>query len=239
MSFYEHLTLFQLAYDLMKNNHYRLIHIKENEKEIWLEKTEKNKTNVIRIQQGGFDWKNHMKRDIANVFQITKGMKKLFAGKNIFIHNIYISADEPVDDCEQLKKPLQVEETKHPIKMHVYYISAKSKDNEVNRLEKSLAIAPFSENTITTEQEADEALSFYQQSFDRLIQSARKKNNVFSYGKPLFTYILIGINILMFMLLEVSGGSTDTSTLLKFGANYNVSIISQNEWWRIIASMFL
>src|SRR5699024_710904 len=56
---------------------------------------------------------------------------------------------------------------------------------------------------------------------------------------PLVTYILIGINILMFMLLEVSGGSTDTSTLLKFGANYNVAIISQNEWWRIIASMFL
>src|SRR5699024_12297831 len=52
-------------------------YMKDDGKEIWLEKTEKNKSNVIRLQQGGFDWKNHLKRDIAQVFQITKNMKKI------------------------------------------------------------------------------------------------------------------------------------------------------------------
>lgn len=239
MEFYEQLTLFQTAYDFMKNNQYNLIHIQENQKEIWLEKTEQKKTNIIRIQQGGFDWKNHLKRDVAQVFQITKSMKKMLAGKEVIIHNIYISRHEPIDDWEQLKRPLQLEEKKHPIKMHVYYITNESKNNELNRLQDMLALSSFSENDVTTDDEANKVLIMYQQSFNRLIQSAKNKKNVFSYGKPFFTYILIGINLLLFLMLEISGGSTDISTLLKYGANHNLSIVMDNEWWRIIASMFL
>src|SRR5699024_9177836 len=114
-------------------------------------------------------------------------------------HNIYISAHEPVDEWEQLKKPLQLEKTKKPIKMQVYYITEQSKNDELKRLQMALDIAPFSEDTMTTDQEANEALVLYQQSFERLIQSAKEKYNVFLNGKPFFTYILIGINLLMFV----------------------------------------
>ncbi|HLR01138.1 MAG TPA: rhomboid family intramembrane serine protease [Virgibacillus sp.] len=239
MPFYEQLTLFQTAYDFMKNNQYHLMYMKDDGKEIWLEKTEKNKSNVIRLQQGGFDWKNHLKRDIAQVFQITKNMKKILRSKEIMIYNIYISDYEPVDEWEQLKKPLKLEEKHHPIKMQIYYLTNKTKESELHRLQQDLTLMPFTKNTITSDDEADEELAFYQQSFNEFVQSAKKTNNVFSYGKPFFTYILIVINILMYTFLEVFGGSTDTDTLIKFGANYNLSIVSDNEWWRIVASMFL
>ncbi|HLQ70902.1 MAG TPA: rhomboid family intramembrane serine protease, partial [Bacillota bacterium] len=239
MVFYEQLSLFHTAYDFMKNNQYRLIHIKENEKEIWLEKTEHKRTNIIRLQQGGFDWKNHLKHDIAQVFQITKSMKKLLAGKEVMIHNIYISAYEPVDDWEQLKKPLQLEEKNSPIKMQVYYLTDTTKEKELHKLQETLSLTPFSDYDAATEHEANKALALYKQSFAKLIQSAKSKNKVFSYGKPFITYILIAVNLLMFLLLVFNGGSTNSPTLLKYGANYNLSIVIHNEWWRIISSMFL
>lgn len=239
MPFYERLTFFQTAYDFLKNNNYRLIHMKENEKEIWLEKTEKKKTNVIRLQQGGFDWKNHLKRDIAQVFQKTKSIKNLFKGKEVAIHNIYISAYEPVDDWDLLKKPLQLDEKKNPVRMQVYYITNESMNHELTRLQNTLTLIPFTDHAQTSEQQANKVLDLYRQYFSRLIQSAKKTNEVFSYGKPFFTYILISINLLMFLLQEFNGGSMEMSTLLKFGANYNIAMVADGEWWRLIASMFL
>nr|WGD96680.1 rhomboid family intramembrane serine protease [Bacillus safensis] len=42
----------------------------------------------------------------------------------------------------------------------------------------------------------------------------------------------------MFLLLELSGGSTNTATLTAFGAKNNVLIL-EGEWWRLITPMFL
>src|SRR5699024_2236037 len=114
----------------------------ENEKEIWLEKTENKKTNIIRLHQGGFHWQNHLKRDIAQVFQITKNMKKVFKGKKIKIHNVYVSAYKPVDDWEQLKKPLHLEDKNTPIKMQMYYITKDSKEQVISQLQQSLHLTP-------------------------------------------------------------------------------------------------
>src|SRR5690625_5754958 len=62
--------------------------------------------------------------------------------------------------------------------------------------------------------------------------------NVFSFGKPLFTYVLIILNMIMYFILETNGGSTDIENLVKFGAKFNPLIID-GEWWRIVSSMFL
>lgn len=43
----------------------------------------------------------------------------------------------------------------------------------------------------------------------------------------------------MFFLLEVKGGSTNTDTLLQYGAKYNPGMIEDNQWWRILSSMFI
>src|SRR5690625_4153209 len=69
-----------------------------------------------------------------------------------------------------------------------------------------------------------------------------KKNkaikDLFSFGKPIFTYILLAINLMMFFILEINGGSTDVETLIQFGAKYNPYMID-GEWWRLVSSMFL
>src|SRR5699024_11482432 len=58
------------------------------------------------------------------------------------------------------------------------------------------------------------------------------------FGKPYFTFLLIAINIFLFILLEFRGGSMDVPNLINMGAKYNPAMI-EGEWWRAFTSMFL
>lgn len=52
------------------------------------------------------------------------------------------------------------------------------------------------------------------------------------------SYILIGINILVFIAESLNGGSTDRNVALRFGAQYT-PYIKQGQWFRLFSSMFL
>ncbi|UPK46039.1 MULTISPECIES: rhomboid family intramembrane serine protease [Paenibacillus] len=52
------------------------------------------------------------------------------------------------------------------------------------------------------------------------------------------TSILLIANVVMFIVLSFNGGSTNSMTLLKFGALVNHELFAA-DWWRYITSMFL
>ncbi|WP_440118663.1 rhomboid family intramembrane serine protease [Paenibacillus sp. QZ-Y1] len=52
------------------------------------------------------------------------------------------------------------------------------------------------------------------------------------------TSILLIANVVMFIVLSLNGGSTNSMVLLKFGALTNHELFAA-EWWRYITSMFL
>jgi membrane associated rhomboid family serine protease len=56
--------------------------------------------------------------------------------------------------------------------------------------------------------------------------------------RPLFTYLFFGINIAVFVLMTLAGGTTNESTLLAFGVKSNV-MIDQGEYWRFITPIFI
>jgi len=56
--------------------------------------------------------------------------------------------------------------------------------------------------------------------------------------RPLFTYIFLGANILIFLLMALGGGSTNESTLMAFGVKSNPAI-ARGEWWRFITPIFI
>src|SRR5262249_4166308 len=56
--------------------------------------------------------------------------------------------------------------------------------------------------------------------------------------RPLFTYIFLGANILIFLLMALAGGSTNESTLMAFGVKSNPAI-ARGEWWRFITPIFI
>ncbi|MBD5069837.1 MAG: rhomboid family intramembrane serine protease [Lactobacillus sp.] len=56
--------------------------------------------------------------------------------------------------------------------------------------------------------------------------------------KPIITYGLITINLLVFIGMTLSGGSENVANLIRWGAKYNPLII-QGEWWRLVTPMFI
>lgn len=57
-------------------------------------------------------------------------------------------------------------------------------------------------------------------------------------GYPYLTYTLIALNVILFLLMTLAGGSTQTIILIKFGAKVN-ELIMRGEVWRLFTSMFL
>lgn len=56
--------------------------------------------------------------------------------------------------------------------------------------------------------------------------------------RPVFTYIFLGINILIFLLMSLAGGSMNLPTMLAFGAKHNAAI-DNGQWWRFITPIFI
>jgi rhomboid protease GluP len=57
--------------------------------------------------------------------------------------------------------------------------------------------------------------------------------------KPFFTYLILAAIVLIWGMMEFSGGSTNTNVLVAFGANAGWKIITNYEIWRLFTSMFL
>ncbi|GGA68401.1 rhomboid family intramembrane serine protease [Ornithinibacillus halotolerans] len=229
--------MYKIAHHLTVENGYEAIHINNNLAEIWLEKYEEKTSRVVRISTVGFDWKNHLKKDIAIVFQKTRAMRKLLQGKQIEIHNVYISPFTPIDSWEMLKKPLMVQE-KNPIKMKIYYLSGDEIVTEKNRLSENIGAVFPNVETIPEENLEHSIQQLKLELYNKIKEKQKKEEGIFSFGKPIFTYLLIAINAILFLLLEWNGGSENHLTLIEFGAKYNPLIID-GEWWRIVTSMFL
>jgi len=58
-------------------------------------------------------------------------------------------------------------------------------------------------------------------------------------SKPFVTYVLLASIAIIWLMMELAGGSTNTPVLIKFGANSGLQIIVNGEIWRLFTSMFL
>jgi len=58
------------------------------------------------------------------------------------------------------------------------------------------------------------------------------------FRQPLLTYLFLSIQIILFILMTFNGGSTNTNTLIEYGAKFNPFIVL-GQWWRLITPVFL
>ena len=229
---------YQLTDYLTRQQSFELVFINNDQTEIWLQRKKNKKNHVIRIVNQEFDWKNQLGVDIERTIENSKKLTRLFLGRNIKFHNVYVAKYAPVDDWKDLKKTVKMSDRKFS-SMHLYYLDDKEWPIEKKRLFESIDVENF-EITLPEDVLQLESKTQYLKAsiIGKYHQIKKQANQVFQYAKPTFTYVILTANVIMFILLELQGGSTSTDTLLKFGAKYNPDIID-GEWWRIISSMFL
>jgi rhomboid protease GluP len=83
-----------------------------------------------------------------------------------------------------------------------------------------------------------EAERLRQRVFEEVREQQEREKQLFEYGKPVFTYIFIVLQVAVFLLMEWSGGSTNPDVLIRYGAKFN-PLIQEGEWWRFFTPIFL
>ncbi len=226
----------RLAYFLISEQGYRIIQLFDNQKELWLEKVENKKVPIIRLLRVDLDWSNSMQRDIEFTAANGEKVRKQIGRGELSVVNIYISQFPPVDDYEyRLENPYVFPQAKKTIVGSVLLTSDQYELGLKVLSEKLEQEVSFPINNEYSEQEVESQKNV---TLASAMQKAKKEKEIFTNGKPFFTYVFIVIQIIIFLVLELQGGSTNTSTLIKFGAKFN-PYIYEGEWWRFITPIFL
>lgn len=233
----EDLLFWKLADFFIVQSGYRIVKLFPDQRELWLEKKENKKAPIIRLLRNDVAWSNWMARDIESTALTGSRIRQQMNRREMPLINIYVSEHPPVDDYEDaVGKPFIYQDRMSETRVHsILFAEGTYKDAEqaLANLDAfgDLDFINKLDNPVDPEEIKKHALVHAK-------KEAEKEQAVFKAGKPFFTYIFLAIQIAVFLILEVKGGSTNPSTLLKFGAKFN-PLILEGEWWRFLTPIFL
>lgn len=232
----ENYMFWRLALYFTSQLNFRIVQLSEDEKELWLEKMENQQLQVVRLIRYNLDWGSWMERDIEKTAGNGERIRQRLGKKGLGVLNIYVSAYPPVDDYEyRLQTPFQLQEGSKT-EVTTMIMAPVLYESEAEKLKRFFS-APFIVPTDVPE-DYEEVDNIKQQTFMAAVKKEKEEQAVFRAGKPLFTYFFMAIQILMFLFLEWKGGSTNTSTLVQYGAKFN-PLIFEGEWWRFFTPIVL
>lgn len=226
----------RLAYSFIFDHGYRIIQLFDNQKELWLEKLENKKTPVIRLLLHDLDWSNAMQRDIEFTASNGENVRKQIGRNEINLLNIYVSRFPPVDEYEyRLAQPYVYPEGNKTTVSSVLFAKGEF-DNGFQQL--SERMDQEIQFPLHEEYSVEDVDSLKKAALDHALGKVKIEREILSNGKPLFTYVFIAIQVAVFLWLQLNGGSTNTATLIKYGAKVN-QLIYEGEWWRFITPIFV
>lgn len=235
VSFSEEYAFWELAHYLVVAKGYRLVQLSRDQKELWLEAQENKGAQIIRLVDHNLDWGNWLQRDMELTAVNGERIRKTLANRELTVINIYITPYPPVDDYEfRIAEPLRSDNGK--VEVRSFIVDQANHHHEIERIGEVLGWAiPASSRGDYTEEQADR---LKQEVLAEAVNKAKEEKSLFEYGKPFLTYVFIFIQLAMFLWLELNGGSTNTETLVKYGAKFN-PLILEGEWWRFFTPIFL
>ncbi|MEC1548377.1 rhomboid protease YqgP [Bacillus rugosus] len=225
-------TYWKIAAHLVKNG-YGVIQAGESD-EIWLEAPDKSSHDLIRLYKHDLDFRQEMARDIEEQAERVEQVRKQLGRRKMKLLNVFFSAEAPVDDWEEIAEK--------PFENGSVSVEPAIVRGTMLRDDLQAAFPSFHAEDCTEARNSFEDVQMARERFLSLVlkQEEQRKNEaaVFQNGKPIFTYLFIALQVLMFFLLELNGGSTNTETLVAFGAKEN-SMIAAGEWWRLLTPIVL
>lgn len=194
--------------------------------EIWLENLNSD-YKIVRIVSNYIHNDEQLKFDIFKTKQIVKSIKRKTLSLKINVLNIFLNLGDNVD-FENHVDESNISST---------YINEITDLNKYNFV---LEIFPDITSHTVFKEEGFELFSKITRDIESKNQNdAMIAEETFKPKKPIITYILILINLLTFLSMYAFGkGSTNSTTLLKFGASYP-DLIKSGQIYRLITSAFL
>ena len=194
--------------------------------EIWLENLE-SPYKVVRIVTNYIHNDEQFDFDIFKTKQIMKKIKKKTFSLNMNALSIFLNLGDNVHKEKVTKNE------------NIFCVNMKSiQDLQEYRF----VIDAFPTITVADKfKEEGEALFFKitKDLNEKNLEEAKHVEEIFAPKKPYVTYILIALNIIMFVMMYIFGnGSNNVATLIKFGANYR-GTIAYKEFYRLITCAFL
>lgn len=186
--------------------------------EIWLENLNSD-YKIIRIVSHHIHNKEQLAFDKFKLSRIVSEVKKKTLSFKVKVLNIYtdIEDDKMLSDND-------------------IFIS---KEKDINN-PKLTSIFP---NIVEKTTRKENGIEYFVKVTDNINKTNEKRNRVaekiFSYKKPIITYAIMIICIILFIMMYIFGnGSESTNTLINFGANYDV-LTKSGEYYRLFTCMFL
>ncbi|WP_336881845.1 rhomboid family intramembrane serine protease [Priestia koreensis] len=228
MSSRQEYMYWQTVRKLIHEKKYSVLSVAENLSEIWLES--KKEAQIVRVVRHTFNWANEMEHDANQVYYVADTYRKRSMKRNLRLVNIYISDHEPVNDWTDV---IGAKKADH-IQVQTFLISRAERESYED-LYRQLQLSLFIPET----DELDSDIRALQMEVvDGINEEREKEKNLFNYSKPFFSYLFLAVQIVMYLVLELNGGSQDNNTLLKYGAKFTPYILA-GEWWRLVTPIFL
>lgn len=194
--------------------------------EIWLENLDQD-YKIVRIVSNYIHNNEQLDFDIFKTKNIMKKIKRKTFSFNMNALSIFLNLGDNVHfDNDKFGSNL---------------IAIDLKD--FNDLEKEEAVIKSFPDICKKEESSEDGFNLFmkltKEINDKNEVEAKKAEDIFTKKKPVITYALIIINVLVFVAMYIFGkGSEDTLTLLLFGANYPV-LVRAGDYYRLITSAFL
>lgn len=224
MDSYDLLVMKLIHYFIVSENYTPII-IKGIDDEVWLE-NKNNEYSIIRIVTRKIINKEQYDYDILKTKHIAKQLKRKLLDFSMNVLSIYLDKNFYTNKIDNFDEK---------------YISILIKDEDdfinneyINKAYKQVI------DKFTYKEEGFELISKLTKEIEeKNIKEGQEREKYMRNNKPIITYILIFINIVMFVLMYMLGnGSENTNTLIDFGANY-ILLTKAGEYYRLITSGFL
>ena len=224
MDSYDLLVMKLIHYFIVSENYTPII-IKGISDEVWLEN--KNKEySIIRIVTKNIINKEQFDYDILKTKHIVKQLKRKLLDFSMNVLSIYLDKNFYTNKIDNFDEK---------------YISIliKDEDDFINNEYINKAYKNVIDKFVYKEEGFELISKLTKEIEEKNIKEGQEREKYMRNNKPIITYILIFINIVMFVLMYMLGnGSENTNTLIDFGANY-ILLTKAGEYYRLITSGFL
>ncbi len=231
----EDFLFWRLSHYFIVEKGYRLVQMSEGFEELWLENVANKQAQFVRLLRYDLDWGNWLARDIAHVGTQTESLCQQLGKASLHTLNIYVSQYPPVDDYEaHISESLVVNKGK----AYVHTILFET-EHYIDSLKQLMVTMGDRLDIKLNHAYDDKDIELLQRSvLTQAVQNQEKEKNLFEAATPFFTYIFLAVQIAIFLIMTVTGGTENTANLIRFGAKYN-PLMLQGEWWRFIMPIFI